>query len=117
MHQGFEVVPDSQGFLEQIGYEPEDEGSEGVRVLTLAGEAGRIRLSYDILGRSIRVRWDDEKGCELLDIFREGAERMSITSESGRTWISVRSPLPGFTAELRVHVYPALKVTDTVFFV
>lgn len=115
MYHEFEI-PDDREFLEQIGVAPEYEESEGVRTVTFDGCGDRIRLSCDALGRSIRVRWSDKSEREILDIFREGAKCMRIISEGGRTWIPVEFDLTEFTAELRVDVFPVLKVTERVLF-
>ncbi|MFJ1972163.1 hypothetical protein ACIO93_26175 [Streptomyces sp. NPDC087903] len=111
------VVPGDQEILEAIGEWPEGDEDSDVRSLTLRGVgAERIVLSYDALARSVRVRWRNGGGDEILDIFREGATRMAVHSESGATYFSLEFQSGECVGSMTIRVFPSLTVTDRLLF-
>jgi hypothetical protein len=74
------LTPDDEEVYEAIGEWPESDES-GARVLTMQNNSGQsLIFSYDALARSVRIRWMNDRGIEMLDFFRESATRLSFTS-------------------------------------
>ncbi|CAM4430681.1 hypothetical protein NONI108955_27545 [Nocardia ninae] len=73
----------------------------------VADERNKLRLSYDVIARSARVRWTQDSVL-LADIFREQVTRISV-DRAGIIRISTRGP--DLSGELTVEVYP-IRVTD-----
>ncbi|MEU9592410.1 hypothetical protein AB0D84_22235 [Streptomyces sp. NPDC048193] len=83
-----------------------------MRTLTLQDAFGQtLVLSYDVLSRSVRVCWTNEDGIQLLDVFREGATRLSVTGG-----ISVDFHLGECAGVMDIQVTPALSVRDRLLF-
>ncbi|KNB53558.1 hypothetical protein AC230_02615 [Streptomyces caatingaensis] len=105
-------VPDEQSILESLGEWPE-EVEEGVHQLALCREGGEtLKLSYSVLGRSVRVQWVDTSGKTVVDLFKEGATRLAVTS----TGFTVSSHMGECTGEMVVEVFPVISVTERVLF-
>jgi hypothetical protein len=108
-------VPTDLEILEVMGAEPEQEADEPTtRVVDVAaGTGGRVVLSYDILGRSVRCRW--QRGSEVvLDLFREGATLLRAESRDGADYFVVDFETDAFAGQLIVRVHPDVSVNDSL---
>jgi len=111
------IVPDDQDILEAIGEWPETEEDGSARLLTIPGqEQESIQLSYDALARSLRVRWRNRSGHEVLDIFREGATRMTVRSDRSSTFLSLEFDMGECSGEMEIQVFPTLAIKDRLLF-
>ncbi|MET8663268.1 hypothetical protein ABZV87_02915 [Streptomyces tendae] len=112
------IVPDDQEILEAIGEWPETEEDGEARCLTLQGEEQEcILLSYDALGRSVRVRWRNREGKETLDIFREGATRMSVHNGKSVTYLSLEFHVGECAGKMEIQVFPHFTLRDQLLMV
>ena len=107
------VVPTDEEFLDAFGEIPAQAGDEpttrSVRLDNGAGE--EVELTYDVLGRSVRFRW--YRGPVLmLDLYREAATRMTVSSGRGIGGVSVAFEADGFAGKLDLQVFPTVRVTD-----
>ncbi|WP_239077864.1 hypothetical protein [Streptomyces sp. SID9124] len=110
------MTPDDEEVYEATGEWPETDES-GARVLTLHDDAGQsILFSHDAVGRSVRLRWVNDQGVEVLDVFREGATRLSFTSGNSAKGISVDFHTGECTGTLEIQVAPRISVSDRLLF-
>ncbi|GGS43537.1 hypothetical protein [Streptomyces cinerochromogenes] len=109
------LAPGDEEVLEATGKWPDtDEG--GARVLTWCEGGGEsLVLSYDVLARSVRVRWS-RGGEVLLDVFRESATRLSFTSGPSARQASVDFHMGACAGVLEVQVAPHFSVRDRLLF-
>ncbi|MER6474085.1 hypothetical protein [Streptomyces collinus] len=109
------LAPRDEDVLDAIGQWPDTDES-GARVLSWHSEDGAsLVLSYDVLGRSVRVRWTN--GDELLlDIFRESATRLAFTSDPSAMHISVDFHMGESAGALEIQVTPNFCVRDRLLF-
>ncbi|MGC4944972.1 hypothetical protein ACLQ2N_01970 [Streptomyces sp. DT224] len=106
------LTPDDEEVYEATGEWPEADES-GARVLTLHDEAGQsVSFSYDAVGRSVRIRWANDQGAEVLDIFREGATRLSFTSGNAAKGFAVDFHTGECAGTLEIQVTPRISVSD-----
>ncbi len=111
------IVPDDHEILETIGEWPEAEESSSVRLLTLQGEGdASISFSYDALARSVRVRWKNGKGQDILDVFREGATRMAVYSSESAKYILLDFHMGECVGKMEIQTSPNLAVKDHLLF-
>ncbi|WP_333772789.1 hypothetical protein [Streptomyces sp. IBSBF 3136] len=114
MHREF-LAPRDEEVLDAIGQWPDTDES-GARVLGWHSDDGAsLVLSYDVLGRSVRVRWTNG-GELLLDIFRESATRLAFTSDSSAMNVSVDFHMGESAGALEIQVAPSFSVRDRLLF-
>ncbi|MFJ9962282.1 hypothetical protein [Streptomyces avermitilis] len=117
MYQEF-TVPDDQEILDALGEWPEVDEGGSARLLKLpGGEDGDVLLSYDSLSQSVRVRWINPAGEQILDLFREGATKMSVTTTANSTSIALEFRLGEHNGEINIQISPHLAITDRILFV
>ncbi len=107
------VVPTDEEIIDAFGEAPEQVGDEPtIRSVCLDNGAGdQVELTYDVLGRSVRLRW--HRGPVLmLDLYREAATRMTVSSGRGVGGVSVTFETEGPAGKLDLQVYPTVRVTD-----
>lgn len=110
------VTPDDQEVYEATGQWPNVDES-GARVLTLRDDAGQsVVFSYDAVGRSVRIRWVNDQGVEMLDVFRESATRLSFTSGNSAKGISIDFHMGECAGTMEIHVTPHFSVSDRLLF-
>ncbi|GAA4039132.1 hypothetical protein [Streptomyces shaanxiensis] len=111
------VVPDDQEILETIGEWPGTEEESGARHLTLQGEENEsITFSYDALARSVRVRWKNRSGEEIIDVFREGATCMKVHSDKSTTHISLDFHMGECSGRMEIRLFPSFAIKDHLLF-
>lgn len=110
------IYPDDKEVYEAIGEWP-DSDEIGARILTLQDDAGQsLTFSYDGLARSIRIRWVNHQGIEIVDFFREGATRLSFTSGHSTKNIVIDFHSGECTGTMEIQVTPHLSVRDRLLF-
>ncbi|MFJ4696120.1 hypothetical protein [Streptomyces sp. NPDC088766] len=110
------LTPDDEEVYEAIGEWP-DSDENGTRILTLEDASGQsIAFSYDALARSVRIRWVNDQGIEMLDSFREGATRLSVTSEQSTKHISIDFHTGECAGTMVIQVAPHFSVHDRLLF-
>ncbi|NEC65396.1 hypothetical protein [Streptomyces sp. SID9727] len=110
------LTPDDKEIYEATGQWP-DADESGARVLTLHDEAGQsVSFSYDAVGGSVRIRWANDQGAEVLDIFREGATRLSFTSGNSSKGISIEFHMGECAGTMEIQVTPRISVRDRLLF-
>jgi hypothetical protein len=111
------VVPADAEILDALGVEPEPSADEptirSIRVDSGAGE--QVVFSYDVPGRSVRVRWLRDS-TPVLDLYRESATRLTVESGRGEARLTVTFESEGLGGDLEVQVYPAVRITDSLLF-
>lgn len=111
------IVPDDDEVLDIVGVMPvAEEVDSATRVVSFEVEdMGALRLSYNASGRSIRVRWT--KGAiVLVDIFREGAERLVFESGKSGLLARINFELETVSGSLVVGLYPQFSIEDELIF-
>ncbi|WP_146214546.1 hypothetical protein [Streptomyces sp. ICBB 8177] len=110
-------VPADEEILAEVGELPKAlEGEDDARILRVESTGGEsLGISYSAVGRSIRVWWTRE-GRELVDLYREGAVRMDVSSEGKRTRIVVESDYGECKGSLEIQIYPEISVVEKVIF-
>ncbi|TYB43957.1 hypothetical protein [Actinomadura chibensis] len=106
-------VPEDAEILDVLGVEPELSASEEMtRIVRLPGGEGEsLTLSYDIPGRSVRLQLQRQQEL-LLDLFREGAERLRLRSDAKSTAIEVDFQTESTRGTLDIQVRPAILIKD-----
>jgi YD repeat-containing protein len=112
------IVPSDREVLEAIGIEPvSDGGDPATRLVRFITEAGDIiSLSYDAPGRSVRVQWS-RNNRQILDLFREGAERLVFESNSATVSVSVQFKTDSNFGTLHIQFLPEVFIKDDVLLV
>ncbi len=117
MHREF-IVPGDHEVLEVIGEWPESDEDSDARLLTLQDEGDKcIMLSYEALARSVRARWKNRRGREILDIFHDGATQMTVHSDSSTARILIKFHMGECVGDREIQALPYLAVTDRLLFV
>ncbi|WP_241989823.1 hypothetical protein [Streptomyces sp. AC1-42W] len=110
------LTPDDEAVYEATGEWP-DADESGARVLTLHDDTGQsVVFSYDAVGRSVRIRWVNDQGVGMMDLFREGATRLSFTSGNSAKGISIEFHMGECTGSLDIQVTPRISVSDRLLF-
>ncbi|MFE7902692.1 hypothetical protein ACFU3E_35395 [Streptomyces sp. NPDC057424] len=110
------LTPDDEEVYEAIGEWPDSDES-GARVLTVQDNSGQsLIFSYDALARSVRIRWMNDRGIEMLDFFRESATRLSFTSGQSTKHISIDFHTGECMGTMEIQVTPHLSVRDRLLF-
>ncbi|MFH9817595.1 hypothetical protein [Streptomyces sp. NPDC017230] len=110
------LIPDDEEIYETIGEWPDSDES-GARILTVQGDSGKSLIFPTIhLARSVRIRWMNEQGIEMLDFFRESATRFSFTSDQSTRHISIDFDTGECMGTMEIQVTPHLSVRDRLLF-
>jgi hypothetical protein len=111
------LVPSDEEWLDALGVEPEPvDGEIAVRRVRCTTDAGDLLdLIFDLPGNSIRCRWQRGE-IVLVDIFREGACRLSVRSGRGEAHLVVSFDTEGLRGELAIQVLPDIRVDDRLLF-
>ncbi|KMS86265.1 hypothetical protein ABZT16_25810 [Streptomyces flaveolus] len=111
------IVPQDEEILNAIGEWPQADES-GARLLTWQGSEGAsLTFSYDTLSRSVRVRWMHGNGDVVLDLYREGATRLTVSSTASATYISIEFHMGECAGEVVIQASPELSVQDRLLYV
>lgn len=87
-----------------------------MQVLRLGEVAGEeVTFTYDVVGRSVRVTWNSLSGDTLMDIYREGGELLRITEDGNSTGILAEFSTGGSKGEIRLQVFPVVRLTEESF--
>lgn len=109
-------TPDDEEVYEATGEWP-DADENGARVITFRDISGQsLKLSYDALERSVRVRWESDQGFEMADIYREGATRLSFTSGEAAKNIFIDFHMGECAGVMEIQITPHLAVKDRILF-
>ena len=111
------IVPGDDEFLDTFGIEPVVDGDEPtIRIVSLDADSGEdVHLSYNVTGRSVRLRWS--KGGQVLgDVFREGATHLTVDSTKSEISISVEFETEGLAGGLRIQLTPFFLFEDKLLF-
>ncbi|MFJ8542661.1 hypothetical protein ACIRFH_11720 [Streptomyces sp. NPDC093586] len=110
------LTPDDDEVHEVLGEWPSSD-EDGVRTLAFRDVSGRtLVFSYDVPTRSVRLRWTDERGAELLDVYREGATRLSVSGGGPAAHLSVDFHTGECAGVMDIRVTPRLSVRDRLLF-
>jgi YD repeat-containing protein len=110
------VTPDDEEVYEATGEWP-DMDENGARVVTLRDTSGQSMVfSYDTLERSVRVRWANNQGVEVMDVYREGAMRLSFTPGKSTRSIRIDFHMGECTGAMDIQFAPHLAVQDRLLF-
>ncbi|MFI5674785.1 hypothetical protein [Streptomyces cellulosae] len=106
------IVPDDMEVLEAIGEWPEVD-DEGVHRIVCHGEDGdSLFVSYSPIEKSVRVRWDKSNGDQLLDLFREGATRLTVASDRQEAHLAAEYHVGDSVGILNIQTAPRFAVRD-----
>ncbi|WP_369201101.1 hypothetical protein [Streptomyces sp. PU-14G] len=110
------TVPDELEIFEKTDAWPEMDES-GAYVLTFQySDTEHLFFSYDVPGRSVRLRWVAENGETIADVFREGATRLSVRHSPGETLIVTDFDMGECNGSLVLRTRPRVKVSDQLLF-
>lgn len=103
------IEPEESEFLETFGAERVAiPGATASFMVDIAvDDRNKLELSYDVIARSVRVRWIQDSVL-LADLFREQVNRLAVDG-SGVIRISTRGA--DLTGELTIEVYP-IRIID-----
>ncbi|MCE7081594.1 hypothetical protein [Streptomyces sp. ST2-7A] len=111
------VVPSDEEIIEEFGVIPEVVSEfEAKRLDFSSVMEGGVVLTYDALARSIAIIWKNFSGEVIVDIFKEGATRMSVVSFDGTSQISLRFDSGEVEEELFLQIFPRPKLTGRGLF-
>lgn len=109
-------TPTDEEVYETIGEWP-DSDEDGVRILTLQDAFGQsLVFSYAALERSVRVRWMNNQGVQLMDVYREGATRLSFPLGKTTKNISIEFHTGECAGVMDIQFYPQLVIQDRLLF-
>jgi hypothetical protein len=74
-----------------------------------------VTLTFDVPGQSVRCRWLHGEAV-LVDIFREGARRLSVYSGRGEARVVTAFETAGLVGELAIHLLPEVRIVDQLLF-
>ena len=110
------LTPDDEEVYQSVGECP-DSNEEGVRTFVFRDNFEQsLNFSYAALTRSVRVRWANHRGVDMLDIYREGATRLSFAPGKLAGKIFVDFEMGECTGILEIQFTPQLKVQDRLLF-
>lgn len=103
------IVPSDADVFDALGVEPgPSDDDQTVRVVRITDRSGNtLTLSYDILGRSVRLQLHQPHGL-LLDLFYEDAERLGVRSDAASAAIEVDFRSESTRQNLDIQVRPDL---------
>lgn len=109
-------TPTDEEVFEAIGEWPESD-ENGVRILTLQDSSGQsLVFSYAALERSVRVRWMNNQGVQLMDAYREGATRLSFPFGKSTKNISIEFHTGECAGVMDIQAYPQFEIQDRLLF-
>ncbi|MFJ9178852.1 hypothetical protein [Streptomyces sp. NPDC102360] len=115
MHQIFQVPLETE-FLEELGVEPTRSDDGDTFTLNLSETTGEpLSLTASEAARSVRIIWDTGRS-RTIDIYREGATYMRLSSRDSRTVIVIGFSLGGTQGELKLQVFPHIEISDQQLF-
>lgn len=95
--------------------QPLEDGDVGGVVRWRSG-AKSAEMTYDVPGRSIRLKvYSDEHGLEL-DIFREGATRLRSNWKTGSISLHVWFEVDGLAGVMELGLLPSIYLRDSMLF-
>ncbi|MFE2426581.1 hypothetical protein ACFXJ5_07480 [Streptomyces sp. NPDC059373] len=106
-------TPEEIEIIEKLGVAPEESEEGLLQTIHLDTEGGSLLLSYSLTGRSVRFLWKLGAN-QLVEIFREGATRIRLISESERTYFLIDFEMSGSTARLEIGIYPFVSINDNL---
>jgi len=111
------VVPNSAQSIDALGLEPDAVvGEVAVNRVRWATDHGDLDLTFDVPGNSIRCSW--RRGDTVfLDIFREGARRLSVSCGRGQAHVVVVFDTAGLRGDLTIQLMPEIRINDQLLFV
>jgi hypothetical protein len=117
MSLGQFVVPSDDEWIDALGVEPDEVAGEvAVGRIRWVNDHEDLDLTFDVPGNSIRCVW--RRGdAVLVDIFREGARQLSVSSGQGRAGMAILFETAGLRGELTIHLVPAIRINDNSLFV
>lgn len=107
------VVPSDAELVDTLGVSPEMvEDEPTVRCLRLTSTTGdEVRLSYDVLGRSFRIKISSGNALRL-DLLRESATHLAVSAEGSDIRVRVTLEAADLTGELDVLIGNEIVVQD-----
>ncbi|WP_067464176.1 hypothetical protein [Nocardia amamiensis] len=98
------VEPEESDFLEAFGAERVAiPGTTSAFVVNIdSGDRNKLELSYDVIARSVRIRWMQDSTL-IVDLFREQVHRIAV---EGSGIIKISTKGADLAGELTVEVYP-----------
>ena len=112
------LVPSDDEILDTFGVdvEPIDDFIRGFTLDDPEHDGGTLAFSYDVPGRSVRCRWT--RGDKvLLDVFREGATRLTVWWRSGTGGIDVTIETDSLEGRFAVTLEEGISITDSLLLV
>lgn len=116
MFRNFEA-PDPRDFEEEFGVEVASDPNEAVHVIDFKEVAGEdLSFSYSTVQGSVRVQLRDSDQVAVVDIFREGATQLRIASGGGESSLVIEFGDRDSSGELKIQIFPRIKITDRLLF-
>ncbi|MFJ4006966.1 hypothetical protein ACIPWL_26425 [Streptomyces sp. NPDC090023] len=112
---GDSLFPGDEEVFGIVGEWPEIQES-GARALTWHSGKGVLSLSYEAVTRSVRVRWSSIEGDSLLDIYREGATRLTFTSTPSTVAARIDFSVGECAGVMEIDISPRISVQDRLLF-
>ncbi|MER8029070.1 hypothetical protein ABTZ78_08925 [Streptomyces bauhiniae] len=112
---GYFLFPGDGEVFDIVGEWPEVQGS-GARALTWRSGEGVLVLSYEAVTRSVRVRWSSVEGSLLLDVYREGATRLTFTSTPSAVGAQIEFSVGECAGVMEIDISPRISVQDRLLF-
>ncbi|WP_244317605.1 hypothetical protein [Streptomyces bauhiniae] len=109
------MFPDDEEVFDIVGEWPEIQES-GARVLTWRSDEGMFVLSYEAVTRSVRVRWSNVEGDALLDVYREGATRLTFISTPSTVGAQIDFSVGECAGVMEIDIFPRISVQDRLLF-
>lgn len=107
------LVPSDDEWLDGFGVTSapveDEETTREVRVALTDDTV--VTISYDVVGRSVRFTWGTGAS-SVIDLYREGATRLSLEDRSGATFVIAEFGLDSLHGTLEFQVFPDVKLTD-----
>lgn len=110
------IVPDDMEVLEATGEWPEVDDAGVHRIACRGADGDFLFVSYSPIEKSVRVRWGKSNGDELLDLFREGATRLTVTSDRQGTHLVAEYRVGDSVGNLDIQTSPRFTVRDRLLF-
>lgn len=110
------LAPSDEDVFEAIGEWPESDESGASVLAWYDHDGGSLVLSYDVLARSVRVRWTNGRGDELLDVYRESATRLAFGRTQVATHAIVEFHMGECAGTMEIQVAPSLSVRDRLLY-
>ncbi|MEV0675508.1 hypothetical protein AB0I60_03190 [Actinosynnema sp. NPDC050436] len=107
-------VPSTRDLTDAFGVAPVllDEGEATYLLEVTSGDA-ELRFSYDVVERSVRATIS-RGAANLVDLFYEGLDGISLITENSVTGLSVWLTGPDHTTRLTVTVFPTMHIHSQV---